>query len=188
MRSVAQAQKAFDLMCTRAVSRFTQGSKLSEKQMVQEMVAESWMMIQQFRLFVLHTAWKIDKLQNYKAVREDISAAKTLAAKVVVDIVTRAMRVHGSLGLSNEMDFGDMLARGFIMGMADGPDEVHKVTIAKQVLRRYQPEEGVFPDAHKIRQVAEAMDRYTAELELPGEKSAWINYVRQLRKEGLYDS
>jgi acyl-CoA dehydrogenase len=186
MRSVAQAQKALDLICTRALSRFTQGSQLAQKQMVQETIADCWMAIQQFRLFVLHTAWKIDKLQDYKAVREDISAAKTLAAKVVVDTVTKAMHLHGSLGLSNEMDFGNMLVRGFIMGMADGPDEVHKVTIAKQVLRKYKADEGMFPDAHHIRQVALATDRYQAELELPGEKSPWIDYVRGLRAEGLY--
>jgi acyl-CoA dehydrogenase len=188
MRSVAQAQKAFDLMCVRALSRYTQGSVLAEKQMVQDVIAEAWMSIQQFRLFVLQTAWKIDKFQNYKAVREDISAAKTLAARVVVDVVTKAMHLHGALGLSNEMDFGDMLTRGFIMGMADGPDEVHKVTIAKQILRKYKPDQTVFPAAHKIRAVAQAMDKYAAALELPGEKSPWIDYVRQLRIEGSYNA
>lgn len=187
MRSVAQAQKAFDWMCTRALSRFTQGTKLSEKQMVQDVIAESWMAIQQFRLFVLHTAWKIDKVKNYREVREDIAAAKTLAAKIVIDTVTKAMHIHGSLGLSNEMQFGDMLARGFIMGVADGPDEVHKITIAKQILRKYHADEGVFPDAHLLRQVTHAMDKYHSELQLPGFKSPWIEHARKLRAEGLID-
>jgi acyl-CoA dehydrogenase len=186
MRSVAQAQKAFDMMCERALSRFTQGTLLSEKQMVQEMIADAWMEIQQFRLFVLHTAWKIDKYNDYKKVREDISAAKTLAARVVVKTVMKAMKLHGSLGISNEMPFGDMLFRGFVMGIADGPDAVHKIVIAKQVLRRYQPVNDLFPTEHLIKTVRAGIDRYEAELALPGDKSPWIDYVRQLRVDGKH--
>ncbi|WP_070153759.1 acyl-CoA dehydrogenase family protein [Sphingobium phenoxybenzoativorans] len=184
MRSVAQAGKAFDMMCERALSRFTQGSQLSEKQMVQEMIADAWMEIEQFRLFVLRTAWKIDKYNDYKRVKEDISAAKTLASRVVVNTVTKAMKIHGALGISNEMPFGDMLFRGFVMGTADGPDAVHKVVIAKQILRKYQPSNDLFPTEHLVKGVGAAMDRYAAELALPGDKSPWIDYVKQLRAEG----
>ncbi|AOR80497.1 acyl-CoA dehydrogenase family protein [Novosphingobium resinovorum] len=186
MRSVAQAQKALDLLCRRALGRYTQGSLLSEKQMVQDVIAECWMDIQQFRLFVLHTAWKIDKEQNYKSVREHISAAKTLGARVVVNTVSKAMHLHGSLGLSNELPFGEMLMRGFVMGMADGPDEAHKVAVAKQVLRQYQPDEAEFTAMHQVTQVGNAMDKFATELALPGEKSPWIDYVRELQEQGLY--
>src|SRR5690606_11196512 len=76
MRTVGMAQRALDLMLERAVSRRTQGELLSKKQLVQEMVADSWIELEQFRLLVLRTAWRIDKYQDYKRVRGDISAVK----------------------------------------------------------------------------------------------------------------
>src|SRR6266566_4253313 len=74
MRSVGHMQMAFDMMCERALSRFTQGEQLANKQLVQDMIAEAWMAIQQFRLLVLQTAWKIDKFHDYQRVRMDIAA------------------------------------------------------------------------------------------------------------------
>jgi acyl-CoA dehydrogenase len=100
MRSVGHMKAAFDMMCERAQSRFTQGEVLAKKQLVQEMIADSWMTIEQVRLFVLQTAWKIDTLNDYKAVRKDISAAKILAARGLIDVATKALQVHGSLGIS----------------------------------------------------------------------------------------
>jgi acyl-CoA dehydrogenase len=186
MRSVGQAQKALDMTCERALSRYTQGSMLSEKQMVQEVLADCWMDIEQFRLFVMKTAWMIDKYNDYKRVREYIAAAKTLASKVVLNTVSKAMHLHGSLGISNEMAFGDMLLRGYVMGIADGPDEVHKVGIAKRLLERYQPSPDLFPTAHIPKQVAAALDKYGKYLDLPGEKSPWVDYVKELRKDGSH--
>ncbi|WP_157218952.1 acyl-CoA dehydrogenase family protein [Flavisphingomonas formosensis] len=180
MRSVGLAAKALDMMCERALSRTTQGSLLADKQMVQEVLADCWLEIEQFRLFVMHTAWKIDRLNDYKAVREDISAAKILASRVLISTVSKAMHLHGSLGISNEMPFGDMLLRGFVMGIADGPDEVHKVTIARQLLRRHQASTDLFPTAHIPPVTRDALRRYETALALPGERSPWIDYVRSL--------
>lgn len=183
MRSVGLAARALDMICERVLSRETQGQLLADKQMVQDALAESWMQLEQFRLFVLRTAWKIDQLNDYKAVRADISAAKVLASRVLIDIVSRAMHIHGALGLSNEMPFGDMLLRGFVMGIADGPDEVHKVTIARRMLSRHRAASGAFPSAHLPAVVAAAIDRYADALALPGDRSPWVDYVASLTPE-----
>ena len=148
MRTVAQIQKAFDMMCERALSRETQGEQLALKQMVQEKIADSWIEIEQFRLLVLRTAWRIDQFKDYRAVRKDIAAVKVAAAKVLHDVVYRALHLHGALGVSNEMPLSAMWAGLPAMGIADGPSEVHKVTIARQVLRDYEPAPGLWPTQH----------------------------------------
>jgi len=158
MRTVGLARRIFDMLCERAVSRYTQGEVLANKQMVQEMVADSWMELEAYRLMVLHTAWKIDQLQDYKAVRGDISAIKAMMQKVLHDITARALQVHGSLGVTHEMPFIHYLTESFVMGLADGPTEVHKVTLARQVLKNYKPVDDHFPTTHipKLRAAAEA--------------------------------
>lgn len=148
MRTVGECRKLFDMMCERALSRYTQGERLSEKQMVQEKIADSWAEIEQFRLLVLRTAWLIDKHQDYRKVRKDIAAIKALMPKVLHDVSARALHLHGSIGISNEMPFTEHLIQSFAMGLADGPTEVHKVTVAKQVLRDYAPSESMFPAYH----------------------------------------
>jgi len=105
MRAVGQMKLAFEMLCERAVSRFTQDERLSSKQLVQEMVADAWIEIEQFRLLVLQTAWKIDRYGDYKRVRGDISAVKVAAPKVLQSVATKALQVHGSLGISDEMPF-----------------------------------------------------------------------------------
>ena len=159
MRSVGVAQKAIDMMCQRAVSRYTQGSVLGSKQMVQEYVADSWLELHQFRLMVLHAAWVIDQVGGHKA-RREIAACKVATAKVLKDIVFRAMHVHGSLGVSNEMPLIGMWNMAPVMGIADGPTEVHKVTIARQTLKEYQPYEGLWPPAHLPERIAAAKARF----------------------------
>jgi acyl-CoA dehydrogenase len=148
MRSVGHMQMALDMMCERALSRFTQGERLSEKQLVQDMIADAWMEIQQFRLLVLQTAWKIDKYNDYKRVRLDISAVKSVAARVLQDVAAKAVQIHGSLGLSDEMPFVAMLVNGLHVGLADGPTEIHKIAVARQVLAGYDPAPGLFPTGH----------------------------------------
>jgi acyl-CoA dehydrogenase len=147
MRSVGQCRRAFDMMCERVLSRETQGSLLADKQAVQGYVADSWVELLQFRLLVLHTAWLIDRGEKSRA-RTQIAAVKVATARVVHDIVWRAMHVHGALGVSNEMPLGRMWMMAPVMGIVDGPTEVHRVTIAKRVLRDYKPADGLFPSAH----------------------------------------
>jgi acyl-CoA dehydrogenase len=145
MRTIAMCQKAIDMMCERALSRETQGSLLADKQFVQGYVADSWAQLLQFRLMVLHTAWKIDKHNDYLKVRKDIAACKVVMPTVLHDIAWRAMQIHGALGTTNEMPFFGMIHGAGVMGLADGPTEVHKVTIARQVLREYKPTDGMWP-------------------------------------------
>jgi acyl-CoA dehydrogenase len=148
MRTIAQLRKAFDLMCERAVSRQTRNGPLASLQMTQEKVADSWIEIEQFRLLVLRTAWLIDKYKDYKMVRKDIAAVKVAMPKVYHDVAQRAMQLHGALGISNEMPFGGMMNAAQVMAIADGPTEVHKVTLATQLLKDYSPIEGLWPSGH----------------------------------------
>jgi acyl-CoA dehydrogenase len=148
MRTVGQVQRAFDMMCERVLSRTTQGELLGRKQLVQGMIADSWMELESFRLLVMRTAWRIDKYKDYKRVRKDIAAVKATMPRVFHDVAARALQLHGSLGVSDEMPFSAMVIESFHMGLADGPTEVHKVTVARQVLSEYQPAPGLFPTAH----------------------------------------
>lgn len=166
MRTIGQAQKAFDMMCERALSRETQGEMLGKKQMVQEKIADSWTDIQTFRLLVLQTAWKIDKYKDYLKVRKDISAVKAMMPRVFHDVAARALQVHGSLGVSSEMPFAHQVIESFHMGLADGPTEVHKVTVARQVLRDYNGTNGMFPTQHIPAKRDEAIKRFADVIEL----------------------
>ena len=148
MRTIGQVRKAFDLMCERVLSRTTQGSLLADKQMVQEKIADSWIDIEQFRLLVLRTAWRIDRYKDYLKVRKDIAAVKAQMPKVFHDVAVRALQIHGSLGVTSEMPFVEQVMESFVMGLADGPTEVHKVTLARQILRDYKGTKTLFPSGH----------------------------------------
>jgi acyl-CoA dehydrogenase len=165
MRTVGKARQALDYMCRRAVSRFTQGSRLADKQMVQEKIADSWIELEQFRLLVLKTAWLVDKHKDYKVVRKEISAIKALTPKVLHDVAARALHIHGSLGVSNEMPFAAQVIDSFHLGLADGPTEVHKVVVAKQILRAYRETDGPFPDYHLPTARDAALEKFAGMLE-----------------------
>jgi len=165
MRTIGMASKALDMMCERALSRKTQGDLLSNKQFVQGYIADSYAQLTQFRLFVLYTAWSIDKHDDYRKVRKDIAAVKVAMPTVLHDIAWRAIQVHGALGVSNEMPFSRMLIGASIMGLADGPTEVHKITVARQVLRGYAPSDDVWPTQHLPRRLAAAREKFAELLE-----------------------
>jgi len=149
MRTISQLRKAFDMMCERALSRKVRGGELlASMQMTQEKIADSWIENEQFRLLVLRTAWLIDKHKDYRKVRKDIAAVKVAMPKVLHDVVQRAMHLHGALGVSNEMPFSGMLIASEIMGIADGPTEVHQQTVARQILKGYEGVDGPWPSAH----------------------------------------
>ncbi len=166
MRTIGMANRAFDMMCERALSRRTQGSLLADKQFVQGYIADSYGQIAQFRLFVLQTAWKIDRYQDYKRVRKDIAAVKAIMPTVLHDVVQRSMQVHGALGVSNELPLARMWLAGPIMGLADGPTEVHKVTVARQVLREHKATEDLWPTEHLPKRRAAARAKLAQHLEL----------------------
>jgi len=160
MRTIGEARKAFDMMCERALSRVTAGERLADKQMVQEKIADSWIELEQFRLLVLRTAWLIDKHQDYRKVRKDIAAVKAAMPKVLNDIASRALQIHGSIGVSTEMPFMQQIAVSYVMGLADGPTEVHKITLAKQVLRDHRPTNELFPSYSLLAARDRALDKY----------------------------
>ncbi len=164
MRTIAMCQRALDMMCERALSRVTQGEVLAKKQMVQEKIADSWIQLKAFRLMVLEAAWTIDQVGGAQA-RTEIAAVKVLTPQVLHDIVYRSLHIHGSLGTSNEMPLIGMWAMMPVMGIADGPTEVHKLTVARQVLKGYKPAEGLFPSEHLPDRQAAARKKFAALLE-----------------------
>ena len=158
MRSVGVLKKAMDMMCERALSRNTKGEPLASKQLTQEKIADSYTQILQYRLHVLYTAWLIDKHKEYnREVRKEIAAIKAATPKVLQDVIYRAMHIHGSLGMSDETPLMTMWANIPELGVVDGPSEVHKVTVARAVLRNYSAAPGLFPTYHtpELRQLAE---------------------------------
>lgn len=165
MRTIGMAQKALDAICERALSRETQGSLLADKQFVQGYIADSYAQLLQFRLMVLYTAWSIDRHNDYKKVRKDIAAVKVTMPGVLHDIAWRAIQVHGALGVSNEMPFHRMLLAASVMGLADGPTEVHKMTVARQVLRNYRPSDDLWPSQHLPKRIASAREKLAEHLE-----------------------
>ena len=161
MRSVGVLKKAMDMMCERVISRTTKGGLLADKQLTQEKIADNYTQILQYRLHVLYTAWLIDKYKEYnREVRKEIAAIKAATPKVLQECIYRAMQLHGSIGVSDETPFMTMWANIPELGMVDGPTEVHKVTVARTVLRDYEPAPGLFPTYHTPTQRAEAMEKY----------------------------
>ena len=168
IRTVGLARRHFDLVCRRALSRHTAGEALAQKQLVQEAIAESWCELESFRLMVLHTAWKIDKYGDYKRVRGDISAVKAMMPRVLRNIASRALQIHGSIGISDEMPFMDAIRYSYTLALADGPTEVHLTNLARMLLRRYQPDDDVFPDYHTPRRRERAAEKFKDVLDRRG--------------------
>jgi acyl-CoA dehydrogenase len=148
------------MMCERALSRVTKGELLARKQLVQAMIADSWIELTQFRLLVLNTAWKIDRYNDYQRVRGDISAVKAAMPKVLMNVASRSVQVHGSLGVSDELPLASMVLESFHMGLADGATEVHKITLARQLLSEYAACDDLFPTQHLPKLRAAARERY----------------------------
>jgi acyl-CoA dehydrogenase len=135
MRAIGGAERAFDLMCRRAMERTAFGGPLAEKQFVQDFIARSRMEIDGARLMTLHAAWKMDT-EGKRAARQEISMIKVVAANVFMDVLDRAIQVHGALGVSDDTPLALMWRQGRWLRLADGPDEVHKMVIALRELKR----------------------------------------------------
>ncbi|MDH5673806.1 MAG: acyl-CoA dehydrogenase family protein [Myxococcales bacterium] len=144
MRTLARCELAFDMMCERSLSRQSHGKIISEHQMVQEKIADSYASIRMLRLFVLETAWKIDQSSTAET-RTDIAAVKFTMAKVLREVSFNALHILGSLGTTDLTPIQAMYASAPTMGIADGVDEVHKATVARNVLKGYEPHEGLWP-------------------------------------------
>jgi len=135
MNSVGQMWRAFDLMVERSLSREVHGGLLQDKQFVQGFIADSYIDIQAARLMTIHAAEKID--QGLEAARTDISAIKIAVPAAYSRVVDRAIQVWGAMGVSNDLPLAGMYLGARSLRIADGPDEVHKVLVAKTVLGAY---------------------------------------------------
>jgi acyl-CoA dehydrogenase len=136
MRAIGSAERAIEMMCRRANEREAFGSKLADKQFVQDFVAKSRMEIEQARLLTMKAAWRMDT-EGKKAARREISMIKVVAANVVMDVLDRAIQVHGSLGMSDDTPLAAMWRYSRMLRIADGPDEVHKMVIARRELNHW---------------------------------------------------
>jgi acyl-CoA dehydrogenase len=139
MRSIGMAERALDMMIDRAQSRITFGAPVAERANVQDWIAEARIEIEMARLLTLKTAWLMDTVGNRQA-RVEIAAIKIAAPEVALKIVDRAIQVHGGGGVSDDFPLAWLYAHLRALRLADGPDEVHKRTIAMTELRRRDPE------------------------------------------------
>ncbi|WP_297005128.1 acyl-CoA dehydrogenase family protein [uncultured Corynebacterium sp.] len=137
MRSIGIAERALELMCRRAESRTTFGKKLSERDNIRDWIAEARISIESARLLTMKAAWMMDTVGN-KAARQEIAAIKVLAPRVALDVVDKAIQVFGGEGVTDDTPLAAMYAGLRTLRFADGPDEVHLMTIARAELRKYR--------------------------------------------------
>jgi acyl-CoA dehydrogenase len=164
MRWLGVSRRAFDMLCERALTRYVHGSLLSEKQTVQNWIADSAAQMHAARLMTLHAAWKMDR-EGASAARQEISLIKFYGANVLHDVVDRALQIHGSLGYSTDLPLEQMYRFARAARLYDGPDEVHRQSVARQILRGYEaPEDGV-PTQHVPTRRAAARERFAELLE-----------------------
>ncbi len=140
MNSVGQMWRAFDMMVERARSREVHGGLMADKQFIQGFIADSYMDIQASRLMTIHAAEKVDA--GLQAARTDISAIKVFVPNAYSRVVDRAIQVWGAAGVSNDLPLAAMYQGARTLRIADGPDEVHRILIAKNVLGQYASGEG----------------------------------------------
>jgi acyl-CoA dehydrogenase len=136
MRAIGMAEHALDLMCKRAASRVAFGKPIASQGTVQAHIAESRMAIEQARLMTLKTAWLIDTV-GAKGARSEVAAIKVIAPRVACEVIDRAIQVHGGGGVSEDFPLAEMYAHARTLRIADGPDEVHLRSVARQQLGPY---------------------------------------------------
>jgi acyl-CoA dehydrogenase len=135
MRAIGQAERALALMIERAKAREAFGKRVADQGVVQEWIAESRWRIDQARLLVLHTAWLIDT-QGNRAARRDVSAIKVVAPNTALWVIDKAIQVHGGMGVSDDTPLAAMWANMRTLRIADGPDEVHTMVVARREIGR----------------------------------------------------
>ena len=178
MRAIAQCKRAFDMMCERALSRESHGKVIAEHQMVQSAIADSYAEINMLRLLVLWTAWTIDN-SSTQASRTQIAACKYTAAKVLKDVAYRAIHIYGSLGVTNLTPLQAMWAASPTMSVMDGVDEVHKVTVSRDVLKGYAPHDGLWPSEYFPAKRAEARKKFADAMAQDPELAKYADYMER---------
>jgi alkylation response protein AidB-like acyl-CoA dehydrogenase len=137
MRLIGMAERALELMCKRALARTTFGKPLADQGVVQDWIAESRVRIEQARLLVLKAAWLMDTVGN-KGAHTEIQAIKIVVPSTVEWIVDKAIQAHGAAGVSQDTPLAHLWAAARTLRLADGPDEVHKRSLARRELSRYR--------------------------------------------------
>jgi acyl-CoA dehydrogenase len=138
MRWIGVCRRAFDALCERAVSKSTHGSRLADRQTIQNWIADSAAAIESARLLTLYTAWKIDRVGAENA-RREIAMIKYHGAPVMQAVLDQAIQIHGSLGYSTDLPLEQLYRWARAARIYDGPDEVHRMTVARDILKRYEP-------------------------------------------------
>src|SRR3954469_22291003 len=162
MRWLGVSKRAFDMLCERALSRYAFGSQLSEKQTIQNWIADSAAQMQAARLMTLHAAWRMDN-EGASAARTDISLIKFFGANVLFEVVDRALQIHGALGYSTDLPLEAMYRYARAARLYDGADEVHRQSVARQILRGYEAHD--VPSEHVPTRREEARERFASLLE-----------------------
>ena len=157
MRWLGQSRRAFDMLCERALSRYAHGSLLADKQMVQDWIAASAAEMTAARLMTLQAAWKMDQ-GGTAAALTDIAMIKYYGATVLYNVIDRAIQVHGSLGYTTDLPLEAMYRHARAARIYDGPDEVHKVTVARRILKGYEPRD--VPTEHVPTRRAAAREKF----------------------------
>jgi acyl-CoA dehydrogenase len=138
MRMIGAAERALEMTCQRALQRVTFGKRVAERSNIQDWIAEARIELEMIRLLTMKAAWMMDTVGN-KVARTEIAAIKVAAPNVALKIIDRAIQVHGAGGMCDDFPLARMYASIRGLRLADGPDEVHKMTIARLELRKHDP-------------------------------------------------
>ncbi|MFI2349907.1 acyl-CoA dehydrogenase family protein [Streptomyces sp. NPDC019443] len=136
MRLIGMAERAIELMCKRAVSREAFGKPIAQQGVVQNWIADARVTVEQLRLLVLKTAWLMDTVGN-RGAHTEIQAIKIATPRAVVEILDKAVQVHGAGGVSQDFPLAELWSAARTLKLADGPDEVHQRSLARRELRKY---------------------------------------------------
>jgi acyl-CoA dehydrogenase len=146
MRTIGVAERALELMVKRALNRTAFGSLVAQKGLIQDWIAESRIEIDMAREYVLRTAHLMDTVGNREAATE-ISGIKVAVPNVALKVIDRAIQVHGAMGVTQDTPLAQMWVHARTLRIADGPDEVHKMTIARRELKKHDPHFSMTPSA-----------------------------------------
>ncbi|MBK7952115.1 MAG: acyl-CoA dehydrogenase family protein [Deltaproteobacteria bacterium] len=152
MRWIGLAKRALDILCERAVSRESHGKKLASHQMVQDFIFQSKSEIEAARLITFQAAWRMDKV-GARAARAEISMAKAVSSRMLLAVLDRAIQVCGALGYSGDLPLEDWYRTNRFGPIGDGPDEIHKVVVARDALKNFVAVEG-WPTEHVPSRIA----------------------------------
>jgi acyl-CoA dehydrogenase len=165
MRWLGVARRAFDMLCERSLYRESFGEPLARKQTIQNWIADSAAEMQAARLMTLHAAWVMDT-QGASAARKEISLIKFYGARVLHDVIDRALQAHGALGYSTDLPLEAMYRYARAARIYDGPDEIHRQTAARLILQGYEAPVDEVPSEHVPTRRAAAQQRFADLLEM----------------------